>query len=252
MTTQNKSSVQSIERALDLLEIIAQSQQPVSLHELIEKTSLNRTTIWRIIGTLEARGYIEKVVDTKNYRIGGTLYQLVQVDNVQRKLVEIIRPYMIALMEEFQETILFSVYHNGQMLHLEQVNPNQSIILKDYRNSCSPLHCSSNGKLQLAYFDDKQLDIFLRQELDVYSTNTLTDVQTVRRELEIIRQRHYSLSVGEYDVEENAISVAITYRGSPVGFISVGGPAYRLTEQKLHSIAHRLLAITESIEINLS
>ncbi len=245
------STVQSIERALDLLELVANSEQSISILELIEKTGLNRTTIWRILGTLEKRGYIEKDEVTKNYQKGVKLYQLVRSVDSYDYLVKVIQPYMEEICSTYNETVILSVFQNTKMYNIYQVDPEQAVRLMNYTNTFSPLHCSSNGKLQLSYFTEEELESYLKHPLEEFSPFTITNKQALKKQLNEIRQQKYSLSVGEYDESENAISIAIEKSNNPIAFITLGGPAFRISENRLREIAPKLLEYAKEISNKL-
>lgn len=245
------TSVQSVERALDLLELVSYSEQSVSIAEMIEKTGLNRTTVWRILGTLENRGYIEKEEVTRNYRKGVKMYQLVKNHDSYSYLTKVIEPFMKEICNLYNETVILSVFQNTQMYNIHQVEPEQTVRLMNYTNTFSPLHCSSNGKLQLSYFNEEELDAYLQKPLEEFSPSTITNKRALKKHLEEIRIQRYSLSIGEYDESENAISVAIEVYNKPVAFITLGGPAFRISETSLRESASRLLSIANEISNKL-
>ncbi len=245
------TTVQSVERALDLLELVANSEQSISIMELMEKTGLNRTTIWRILGTLEKRGYIEKDEVTKNYQRGVKLYQLVRGNDSYSYLVKVIQPYMEEISKKYNETVILSVFQNKKMYNICQVDPEQTVRLMNYTNTFSPLHCSSNGKLQLSYFTEEELESYLMYPLEEFSSFTITNRQALKKQLKEISQQKYSLSIGEYDESENAISIAIEANNNPIAFITLGGPAFRISEKDLREAAPQLLEVAKEISSKL-
>ena len=251
MNNEKTTNVQSVERALDLLELVSNSEQSISIAELIEKTGLNRTTIWRMLGTLETRGYIEKDEVTKNYRIGVKLYQLVRSNDSYSHLTKVIEPYMREICNLYNETVILSVFQNTKMYNIHQVEPEQTVRLMNYTNTFSPLHCSSNGKLQLSYLTEEELESYLRYPLEEFSSFTITNKRALIKQLEEIRKQKYSLSLGEYDESENAISIAIVVYNKPIAFITLGGPAFRISEIKLREAAPKLLEFAVEISNKL-
>ncbi|BDH60674.1 IclR family transcriptional regulator [Lysinibacillus sp. PLM2] len=250
-TNDTKSAVQSVDRALELLEIVASSEHSISILELIEKTGLNRTTVWRLLKTLENRGFVEKDEVTNNYRIGVKLYQLVKSNDSYSYLLKTVQPYMEKLCETYNETVILSVFQNTKMYNLYQVDPSHTVRLMNYTNTFSPLHCSSNGKLQLSYFTEEELESYLTYPLEEFSPYTITNKRALKLQLEQIRQQNYSLSIGEYDESENAISIAIEQFGKPVAFLTLGGPAFRVSEKDLRGISSQLLKVAKEISDKL-
>lgn len=247
------SSVQAVERALNILKVIGEFSTPVLVSEIAKITGVNRTTVWRLVGSLEKEGFVEKDPITKGYHLGYALYKLISQNNPYGPLIRLARKTMEELKKESGETVLLSVPKNNGILTIDQIDPDHAIRLIDYSNTISPLACTSNGKIFLSLLSEKEINVLLEQSLKKYSKNTITDPDEFRKELEKIRIEKVGICLGELDENENAISAPIfDKKGNLVAFITIGGPSFRLREEELLSMRDQILDAAKEIERQLN
>ena len=248
-TKQENSSVQAVGRALSLLQLVAESNNSISISELVEKSGMNRTTVWRLIGTLENYGFVERDPLTKGYQLGIAANRLAtQATNHYDSLIRRARRSMEKLREETQETVLLSVPKHFGTLTVDQIDPEQSVRLVDYVNAYLPLHCTSNGKLLLSLLPQEELDIVLAEPLEKVTPFTITDRNQLLEEIEMVRRQGIATAVGELDENENGISAPIfDQRKNLVAFISVCGPSFRFTKEKMLALSDRIISAAKEI-----
>jgi IclR family transcriptional regulator, KDG regulon repressor len=245
---QEASSVQAVGRALSLLQLVAESHNPISVGDLAEKSNMNRTTVWRLIGTLENYGYVERDPLTKGYQLGYAANRLAAQATNYGSLIRRARKSMEKLREETQETVLLSVPKHYGTLTIDQIDPAHSIRLVDYVNAYLPLHCTSNGKLLLSLLPPEEVDILLDQPLEKITPFTITNRNQLLDEIDLVRRRGIATSVGELDENENGISAPIfDQRNNLVAFISVCGPSFRFTKEKMAELTDRLIGAAQEI-----
>ncbi|WML58728.1 IclR family transcriptional regulator [Neobacillus sp. PS2-9] len=245
---QENSSVQAVGRALSLLEIVAESIHSISIGELVEKSGMNRTTVWRLIGTLESFGYVERDPLTKGYQLGYAANRLAAQATNYGSLIRRARNSMEKLREETQETVLLSVPKHYGTLTVDQIDPEHSIRLVDYVNAYLPLHCTSNGKLLLSLLPPEELDILLGQPLEQMTPFTITNRDELLEEIQMVRRRGIATAVGELDENENGISAPIfDKRKNLIAFISVCGPNFRFTKEKMTALTDRIIGAAKEI-----
>jgi IclR family transcriptional regulator, KDG regulon repressor len=253
-TKQENSSVQAVGRALSLLQLVAESHHSVSIGELVEKSNMNRTTVWRLIGTLENFGYVERDPITKGYQLGITANRLAaQATNHYGSLIRRARRSMEKLREETQETVLLSVPKHTGTLTVDQIDPVHSVRLVDYINAYLPLHCTSNGKLLLSMLPPEELDIVLREPFEKVTPYTITDREHLLEEIQKVRRQGIATAVGELDENENGISAPIyDQQKNLIAFISVCGPSFRFTKEKMFALSDRIIAAAQEITKHLN
>ncbi len=248
-TKQENSSVQAVGRALSLLQIVAESNNSISIGDLVEKSNMNRTTVWRLIGTLENYGFVERDPLTKGYQLGISANRLAaQATNHYGSLIRRARNSMEKLRDETQETVLLSVPKHYGTLTVDQIDPVHSVRLVDYVNAHLPLHCTSNGKLLLSLLPSEELDIILGQPLEKVTPFTITNPDQLLEEIQIVRRLGIATSVGELDENENGISAPIfDQQNNLIAFISVCGPSFRFTKEKMLALSDRIISATQEI-----
>ena len=245
-------AVQSVDRALLLLKLVCEHSGPVSIGELCASSGLNRTTVWRLLSTLEKNHFVDRSGNTKDYDLGIAATALCM--EPQRRYAPLIRcamPEMVPLMEQSQESVLLSVPHPAGTLIISQINPPQSIRLRDYVNLVTPLWNSSNGKVMLSYFSPAQLEQFLACQPADQKSPALKTPEHLRRDIEETARKGYGVVVGEFSQEENGISAPIFYNGSIIGFLGLGGPYSRFTPSRMELISAPLIDACHRIEAQL-
>lgn len=251
-TKKENTSVQAVERALLLLKLIGESPSPISVSDLAKQAELNRTTTWRLIGSLKNQNFVENDPISNGYRLGFAVHQLISQNDPYGSLIRRARQTLEELKDELGETVLLSVPKHNGTLTIDQIDTDHSVRLVNYSNTISPLHCTSNGKILLSLLPDKELDILLDQPLKLYSRYTITDPEELRKELEKIRVQKIGLTIGELDENENAISAPIfDKKKNLVAFITLGGPSFRVSRKSLLLVGDRMLEAAKKIEDQL-
>lgn len=246
------NSVQAVERAIRILQLVAESESPISIADLTEQTKMNRTTIWRLLVTLENLDFIERDPITKGYQLGYAASRLVLGNKVYEPFVRRARPSMERLRDETNETVLLSVPKQLGILTIDQIDAPHSVRVVNYVNSILPPHCTSNGKVLLSYLSEEELDIFLANPLEKITPNTITNPKQLKEEILAVRDQGFGITIGELDESENGISVPIIDKGNTlIGFLSVSGPNYRLVKDQMITLAPRIIATAEEIASNL-
>jgi DNA-binding IclR family transcriptional regulator len=247
-----ENTVQSVDRAIQLLNFIADSHDPVLIHELVEQTKMNRTTVWRLLTTLESHDFIERDPLTKGYQLGYGASRLAWGERKYDSLARRVRPRLEQLMEETNETVFLSVPKHFGILTVDQIDPPHSVRVVNYVNAILPLHCTSNGKIWLSSLLKEELHSFLQQSLEKHTSFTMTDPDQLQKDLELIRNRGFGTSFRELDESENGLSVPIfDNRRQIIAFISVSGPIFRFTQEKILELGPRLIEMASDISQDL-
>lgn len=234
---QGVSGTQSVDRTLHLLELVAQ-YGPISLHALCKHANLNRTTAWRLLAALEDHHFVERIPATKEYDLGFAASLLCTTQ--QRRYTPLIRcaqPFMEALMQESQETVMLSVCHFDSTSVIYQIDPPSSVHLKDYVNQPTPLWGTSNGKVTLAYFTPEEQSHFFSHPLTAFTKDTVIEPAVIKEELARVLSDGYAMVEGEWSLEENAIAAPILANGRLVASLGIGGPRFRFTKEHMLAIA---------------
>ncbi|MCK8828297.1 IclR family transcriptional regulator [Natroniella acetigena] len=228
-------TVQSVDRALDILEILVKVQRPITLSELSKRADLNISTAHRLLNTLVMRGFAAQEESGK-YKLGLHLFEIAGTLENSMDLKTIVKPYLEEIVEECNETVNLVILDQGEVLYVDQVESTNMIRMFANVGSRGPAHSLGAGKVLLSYLDEEQLDQVLAQiDLTEFTANTITDPAELKKELIKIREQGYAIDFEE--MEEGVRCVAAPIKdsnGEVVAAISVSGPNIRITEQVLY------------------
>ncbi len=213
----------SVQRALHILELLAQHPAGLNAKQVSLKLQLNLSTCYHLLNTLVAAGYAVKDPDSLLFRLSNKIGYTVYGQASAAPLVRQLTPHVQALLEITQETAYLSLW-NGQEIILSAIAESPlSVRVKTLVIGFSAgNHASALGKAILAYLDDAQVDHYLAShELTAYTAHTLTDANTLKNHLTDVRRQGYSL-----DGEEFLPDV-----------YCIGGPIFDAQGQILASIA---------------
>jgi DNA-binding IclR family transcriptional regulator len=233
--------IQSVDRALTLLEAIAAGKEPANGPDLARAAGVNRSTAWRLLATLEHHQLIDRDPRTGHYTIGlGVAKLAAHVDHAG--LVRRARPILERLAEESGESTALSVPHGTNVLVVDQVTAPHMVIVQ-FVGREAPLHCTSAGKLLLASFSDEEVDAVLAGPLRASTDKTITDPAKIRSEVQRVRKTGIATNFGEYELGANGFSAAARdASGLPFAFIGVMAPEFRLPASRVEELAPALLA----------
>jgi DNA-binding IclR family transcriptional regulator len=233
-----RRSVQSVDRALDLLEALATADGEVAITTLAARTSLHVSTVHRLLATLLKRGYVRQNPDTSRYYAGAKLATLTEGRSRFGELRLRARPLLRSLTDATRETANLVVLDDIQAVYIETIPSPQVVRLFTAVGNRTPLHATGAGKVLLAALPTPRRDALLeRIDLRAYTARTITDRAALRRALEDIRERGYSIDDEEYDEGVRCVAVAVGPLGAPVAALSISAPANRLSRQRCAELA---------------
>jgi DNA-binding IclR family transcriptional regulator len=221
-------SLQSVNRALTALELVADAGE-LGVSELGRQLGVHKATASRLAAVLADRGLLERDPVTERYRIGFGLVRLAGAAMSGLDLVRLARPIMETLAERAREASNLGVRSGDDVVYVDQIAGSRSIVTVSWVGRRTPLHCTSNGKVVLAWADEPDRERLLAGPLESYTKHTVTDPDTLRRELESIRRRGYAQAVEELEEGLNAVAAPVRQAdGRVIAALGVSGPAFRM------------------------
>ena len=221
-------SLQSVNRALTALELVADAGE-LGVSELGRQLGVHKATASRLAAVLADRGLLERDPVTERYRIGFGLVRLAGAAMSGLDLVRLARPIMETLAERAREASNLGVRSGDDVVYVDQIAGSRSIVTVSWVGRRTPLHCTSNGKVLLAWADEPDRERLLAGPLESYTKHTVTDPDTLRRELESIRRRGYAQAVEELEEGLNAVAAPVRQAdGRVIAALGVSGPAFRM------------------------
>ena len=229
-------TIQAVAHALALLEEFSGDTDELGVTELSKRLKLHKNNVFRLLATLEERGYIEQNRATENYRLGIKSLELGQTFIKQMGVLRQARPIMERLSEELQENTYVGVIRNHNVVYLDVVESNQAVRVVSRVGSQLPVWCSAIGKAQVAYISLGELDKILPSARDwrQCTENSIKNREELLKELETVRKLGYAVDNEEYDLDVKCVGAPIRdYTKRVVAGISVSGPSFRLSAERI-------------------
>ena len=231
------NSVQSLDRALRILAIVAEGSG-LSLSEIANTSGVPAPTAYRMLTTLENHGMVEFDKTGQLWSIGVGTYRMGAAFLRSRKLVDRARIVMQQLMEKTGETANLGVAEDDCVVFVSQVETHEAIRAFFRPGTRSPFHASGIGKAVLAHLDGERVAAIVRKAgLEAFTGRTLSTLPALTRDLAEIKARGWSVDDEERNLGMRCVAAAIFNEfGEPVGGVSVSGPTVRVTPERLAEI----------------
>lgn len=245
-----QSSVQSLDRAFDLLEALCRARNGMSIGALSAETGLHKSTVHRLLSSMCTRGYVQRDAETSVYRAGMRLCELSSyiVDNLD--IVERARAALDRLERQTDETVHLVMRDDKDIVYIHKVDNGSSAIRMFSRIGMRlPLYCTGVGKAILATWDkDEVREIWLTSHVRPWTEHTIVNEQEFYREIDKVRQLGYALDNEENELGVRCIAAAIPdYRGRASYAISLSAPVTRMTDQRVAELKAPLMAARDEI-----
>lgn len=231
-SSEDNKSVQSVDRALFILEALAEAGRPLHLAELVQMVKLKPSTVHRLLGTLIKHDYVEQD-DRSCYRLSMKLYYMGNSATYAVDVKDLAHPVMQELLDRYNETVNLAILDRGDVVYVDQLESNNIVIVRMFARvgNRGPAYCTGSGKVLLAGLNTEEFDRYLRNvTLRGFTNDTITDPLSLSRELNRVRENGYALDLGERDEGVGCVAAPIKNReGRVIAALSVSGPIMRMT-----------------------
>jgi len=245
-------SVRVVSRTFDILELLRDTDRPLSLGDISRRLGMVKSSGFRLLRTLEHRGYVERIGDDGRYHLGPELMTLMRGPAGHRRLMETALRHMQHLLAQFGETVNLGILRAGEVFYLEILESPHAFRMTARVGARSPVHSTALGKAIAAYLPEDEVRPALRaRRFPALTSRTITSPAAWRRELTRIRVRGMAEDNGETEPEASCIAAPILDAGGrPVGAISISGPTSRIRVLKPRA-ARALVAGCQAISRTL-
>lgn len=243
-------SITAVQRALDILELVAFSGDPIHLQAIAERSGIPKATCFRLLANLEDRRYVRRLSDG-SYRVGARALLLADLPVDRVVLRDAARREMIAIRDTFGHTVSLALRVANQLLYLDSVEGTQTLRFVEPAGTLGPLHATALGKALLAYCDEatrrhvaESIKYVRFTERTVGSSSALLD------ELDRVRGRGYAMDDEESVPGALCLAVPILDRSSvPMAALSVSAPSAALELDRREDIVRRLREAAERVAV---
>jgi len=226
--------IQSVAHALDVIEQFTGETEELGVTDLSKRLKLHKNNVFRLLATLESRGYIEQNKATDNYRLGIRCLQVGQTYVSQMGLLRQAGPIMEQLSRKCRETVYVSLFRRGAVVPLQSVEADQPVRVVSLLGQSLPLHCTAAGKVHLAFESEEEVKSGLPDSLAKHTDRTIVKRGELIADLKATAERGFALESGEFLPDLRSIAVPIRdYTRAVVGSLSICAPEYRLPMERV-------------------
>ncbi|MEU1785064.1 IclR family transcriptional regulator [Streptomyces sparsogenes] len=242
------NGVQSVDRAVSVLEILAQRGE-AGVSEVAAEIDVHKSTAFRLLGALEARGLVEQAAERGKYRLGFGIVRLAGAVTSRLDITQQGRPVCERLAEEIGETVNIAVLQEHYAVNLCQVRGPGAVGTHNWVGQLTPVHATSSGKILLAHLPVKErAEVLAAAGAQKLTPHTLTARTRLEKNLAEARKRGYAVTLEEFEIGLHAMAAPIrSHHGEVVAALSASGPAYRFTEERIHELAPLLIEGADEI-----
>jgi DNA-binding IclR family transcriptional regulator len=227
----NPYSIEVLSRAIDILSIFRHERPSMTLAEIVQAAQLPKTTVFRILSSLVARGLCEWDAETGKYSLGFELVRFADIRRRQNNVHDVAIPVMREIRNEVNETVILSVRSGDFRVHVDFVESLQPMRRMADLGVPAPLYAGAASKVLLAGMEDDDIDAYLdRTTLTAFQKSTITDRNVLWREMRTIRKRGFAESKGELFPGGGALAAPIKdFYGKTVAVMDILTPEHRYT-----------------------
>lgn len=241
------NSVQSVDRAISVLQVLAR-RGVLGVTEIAHELDVHKSTVSRLLGTLETRGLVEQTAPRSGYQLAYGVVQLAEGVTRGYDLRVVSRAVCDALAEDLNETINVAVHEGRAVVTIDQVIGSSQVTTVNWVGQHNAMHATSAGKVFLAYMPRAEMQTYLDEGFERFTDLTIVDPAQMEAELQTIRSAGYSRTIDEQEVGLAAVGAPIrAMDGKVIAALAVSGPTFRINDETIPDIAERLLAAAAEI-----
>jgi DNA-binding IclR family transcriptional regulator len=251
-TPQGTYKVQALDRAFAVLDLLGESDTPLGLAQVASALELHKSTAHRFLMVLERHRMVERT-GTGKFRLGLRLFDFGNRAIEQYDLRERAQPHLRRLVAETEETAHLCVLEAARVIYIDKIEPARSVRMITRIGASNPVHCTSVGKAILAFLPEERInDVIQRTRFERFTHRTIATAEALRAEIEKTKRRGYA--VDDEELEDGLRCIAVPVLDAqrlPVAAVSISGPSFRVTAQKLPAIANQLLQCVRGISTDM-
>lgn len=218
--------VESVARAIKIIEALAMA--PAGLSDTARRVKLPKSTVARLLATLEAENAVERDEDGRRYRLGPMVRRLSAAAGGPAQLAAFARPHLEELTDVTGEAAGLSIPDGYAVHYVDQTDAEHPVQVRDWTGELIPMHVVPSGLAIMAHWPEEQTDRYLRRDLVSLTPNSMTDPDAIRARLHQVRETGYVWAYEEFVEGINSVAAPVVdHRGVITGALHVHGPAYR-------------------------
>jgi IclR family KDG regulon transcriptional repressor len=248
-------STRTVERALDILLCFSRNEPVLTLTQIAERVELHKSTVHRLLATLENKRFVQRDEGNGSYRLGIRMIELCFSALKKSNLIEQALPYMHRLSAEHRETVDLAILEGADVVYLQVIESPLRMKIAAAPGEHLPAFCTATGKAFLAYLSEAEVKRIFKQGVQKYTEHTNLSFSALTEDLRVTRERGYAISAEEYEDSINSVAAPILdLHQHPIAAIAMVGPAFRLSSERMVELGQAVKETTNAIaqEIGLA
>ncbi|MDY6998187.1 MAG: IclR family transcriptional regulator [Actinomycetota bacterium] len=245
------AAVQSVDRALQVLDILAEFGQ-AGVTEIAAELGVHKSTVSRLIAVLEARDFVEQVSERGKYRIGFAITRLAHSSGAHLDLVKMSQDICNGLSVDVGETANLAVLDDNRIVNIVEAIGPAEITLRTWVGQSCPAHATSSGKVLLSGLDAAEARSRYQDGFEAFTDTTVSSISELTNQLAAVRDRGWASVSEELEVGLNAVAAPVyDVHSQVVAALSVSGPSYRLGVDRFEEVAKLTISAADEISRRL-
>jgi len=220
----------------------------LNMTQISEQIGIHKSTVHRLLATLERRDFVRRDPETGIYRLGYRLLQMAYLSQEEIGVRQIALPFMRKLNEKYRETIDLAILDKDEVLFLDVIQSPQRVKLASSMGQRLPAFSTASGKAILAWIPESEALRILQSTNTSFRPNAVPTSEAFLEDLRATRQRGYSVDCEGLETGIHAVGVPLFRAdGKPIASLAIAGPAFRLECGKLQSIGEELVELAKEL-----
>ncbi|MFD1674201.1 IclR family transcriptional regulator [Alicyclobacillus fodiniaquatilis] len=221
----------AILKGVDIIKYIADQPHAKGVSEIARDLGMNRSTVYKLLDTLQQVGFVHKSERNATYTLGAGLVRLAHQALNQLDIRTFAQNALAELNHATQETIHLGILDEDMVVYVAKLESKQTVRMHSRVGNTSPLYCTGIGKAILSTWSEERLDAyFARTKLHKYTAHTVTDEMALRQMLQQIAQQGYAMDDCEHEAEVRCMAAPLYKNNVLYGAFSVTAPVYRFDD----------------------
>ena len=246
------NSVRAVDRALDVLLCFTAQSPALNMTQISERIGIHKSTVHRLLATLERRNFVRRESETGIYRLGYRLLQMSYLSQENIGIRQIALPYMRMLNEKYRETVDLAILDHDEVLFLDVIQSPQRVKLASSMGQRLPAFSTASGKALLAWIPEEEALAVLHSTNISFRPNIVPTSEAFLEDMRSTRKRGYAIDCEGLETGIHAVGVPLFRSdGTPLASLAIAGPAFRMECEALQTIGEDLLELSKELNEQL-
>lgn len=244
---------QSILRALRTLECFAESQPRLTIPEMAQKLGLHRSTVHRLVLTLESKGWLRKIPGTEIFSLGIKIATLGRVADQGISSRQILRPLLEDLAKTTGETAILSLFDNGAVVCVDKIESSQRLKISSEIGQQFPFYAGATGfAVLIGMSEEKVRTLLFSSPLISFTQKTMTKPEEILKQYRELRQAGYVVSTGAVDPGVTAVAAPLFFLNEQAyGSVGIAMPEHRAQGESFQRIVQKVLQTAKAMAMKV-